>query len=274
MLSVPGKLFKHKLNEDLRWVGGFDLIAACESGDKWVPFDESKRIHLARWMLEQKLDDPSQNVLAFKKYLEAEGYLKQEYHDLYIPQSKRPEDKTWVTFISRGLGRVVNWLKISMINGGAIVAEGNVKSCKQTAFASWATVVFEKTSFRAVPLDFVDPRYRPYMQASSVERAFLAALPEVRKCTHHQQSMFLQAVGCIPAAGVEENENPDEVDGPSFIASSPWYGSGQVISSPIDRQIPSGTMVTRTTSYGDNTGRFSKTVWTWKAQVSSVIHLS
>jgi hypothetical protein len=201
-------------------------------------------------MLEQQLDDPSQNALAFKKYLEAEGYLKQEYRDLYIPQSKRPEEKTWVTFISRGLGRVVNGLKISMINGGAIVAEGNVKSCKQTGFASWATEVFKKTSFRAVPLDFVDPRYRPYMQASSVERAFLAALPELRKCTHRQQSMFLQAVGCIPAAGAEGNENPDEVDGPSFIASSPWYGSGQVISSPIDRQIPSGTMVTRTASYG------------------------
>jgi hypothetical protein len=233
---------------------------ACESGDKRVPFDESKRIHLARWMLDQQLDDRSQNVLAFKEYLETEGYLKQEYRDLYIPQSKRPEEKTWAAFISRGLGRVVNGLKVSMINGGAIVAEGNVKSCKQTIFASWATEVFEQTSFRAVPLDFVDPRYRPYMQASLVERAFLAALPELRKCTHRQRSMFLEAVGLIPATGGEENEGLDEVDGPSFIAPGPWYGSERVISSPIDCQIPSGTTATRTASYGDNTRGLSKTV--------------
>jgi len=256
MISVPGKLFKHKLNESLRWAGGFDLTVACESGDKQVPFDESKRIHLARWMIEQKLDDPSQNVLAFKKYLETEGYLKQEYRDLYIPQSKRPEEKTWTTFISRGLGRVVNGLKVSMINGGAIVAEGNVKSCKQTTFASWATEVFEQTSFRAVPLDFVDPRYRPYMQASLVEGAFLAALPQLRKCTQHQRSMFLEAVGCIPATGGEENKDLDEVDGPSFTASDPWYGSERVVSSLIDGQIPSGTTNTRTASYGYNVGRF------------------
>jgi hypothetical protein len=211
-------------------------------------------------MLDQQLDDPSQNVLAFKEYLETEGYLKQEYHDLYIPQSKRPEEKTWAAFISRGLGRVVNGLKVSMINGGAIVAEGNVKSCKQTIFASWATDVFEQTSFRAVPLDFVDPRYRPYMQASLVERAFLAALPELRKCTHRQRSMFLEAVGRIPATGGEENEGLDEADGPSFIAPGPWYGSERVISSPIDCEIPSGTTATRTASSGDNTGRLSKTV--------------
>jgi hypothetical protein len=214
---------------------------ACESGNQRVPFDESKRIHLARWMIEQQLDDPSQNVLAFKKYLETEGYLKQEYCDLYIPQSKRPEEKTWTAFISRGLGRVVNGLKVSMINGGAIVAEGNVKSCKQTTFASWATEVFEQISFKAVPLDFVDPRFRPYMQARLVERAFLAALPELRKCTQRQRSMFLEAVGRIPATGGEENEDLDEVDGPSFIASDPWYGSERVISSPIDCPIPSGT---------------------------------